>query len=914
MSVQSCRSDSLPQRSTSRSDWLCQSSGTNSPVLDAIVANKSIPYEVADSLGNNGNCRSFWHTVAHDSNPTPRRTDADANEGHVEDKHKRWKPGYPVPNRTRSSLTPRRSSTSIVELDMPVDDYKYRQPLPVWVGLTKVVNELKKSAVDSFRDSDQPPDPQRAEAENDAETAVGATPAPAFAKYNSVNSDANSQNQPKKERETSGDDMQKTYSRKESDDTTTIESPSRKKEVSARQMVVFRSLQVDGELPVENLLQAVKLLGFPQINQEWVNDVLKSKECRYGTLSEDEFVDFILEYDAKQQQFILEKFREFDVDGAGSLDASELGELLKAVGAFPLPHVLKNLISEVDDNGTGQLELEEFRRVLTLLESREGFSKPEIDEFQKAFHKFDRDRSGEVNGDELLGILGWLGYPQRQETVTAVMKQADQDGSGCLSWPELLICMRWYREKEIQYVQGLMAEHDSDGSGTIERSELETLLGTIGYAFPRDVVIFECMEVIGLSSYEPLNFPNLWQVLQVFRLRRGFLASEENLMAEAFSQFDRSGSGFINTVEVGKAMRLLGYQVPIEQQHRHVKFVDVDGSGHLDMSEFRTLMRRHREHELRELAIVFDTYAVTEENFGIKEKKLETKTPLRRALRRVGLGTAPDLVNIHLNQHHATSTHINFQDFVVIIGIVRNEVRLRMRESAGFTENEVNAYKEKFKVYDEDETGDIAGPELRHLLNDIFPEASRNFDTRSRIARLLSEVDRDGNGILDFTDFLRLMRHYQDDCEMQALSQVNENFSEEEVAQFSEIFNAEVREQFGGQEPRITTSIFQTMIIKICPLSIESVETLAKIVRECQDEPGASHIVFFEFLRIMRRVVDQNLGNILAITAQRIADPKSPSSAKGAFGKAFSDKPSPGAKGKQMLRGTLPASAFSQND
>lgn len=638
---------------------------------------------------------------------------------------------------------------------------------------------------------------------------------------------------------------------------------------SPTQIMVFKTLSVDGELHVDNLMEALQMLAFPQLNEDWIKEVI-TPLTSFSTVDIELFVQFLEVYEQKQSEFFVSEFKRFDTDGSGCMDASELGELLKGIGAYPLPHVLRSLINEVDDNGSGQLELEEFRRVLHLMQSREGFTKAEVEELQKVFRKFDRDRSGNVNSEELIGILGWLGYPQRLETAYYVMRRADVDGSGDLTWEEFLVAMRWYREHEVTYVEKLMLDFDSDGNGVVDTGELERLLTSIGFVHPRQQVIFECMDEIGMDGNEPLVHSALWQVLQLFRLRGGFLKSEDDSIVEAFHQYDRKGKhgeGFINTLEVGKAMRMLGLNVPVELQQMHVNFVDVDGSGLLDLSEFRTLMRRHREGDLQDLLKIFNHYSNGVDyvdNFEVKT--VDVNGTLKRALRRAGLAQFPEVVRDFLAS--LAKPFMVYAEFVDLAQEVRAAARERMRQNAGFTAAEVADYRTKFTVYDADGGGDIAGLELRKLLADIFPEAHKNADQRARLEKILREVDQDGDGSLDFADFLRLMRHYIDDCEVEELKTMNESFSDDEAAQFREIFNCEAKPK-PGQDPTISVAHLQAMIIKICPLGITEVENLGKIIRECQEVQDSRTVDCAEFLRIMRKIVDTNLGGILGVTAQR---------------------------------------------
>lgn len=80
---------------------------------------------------------------------------------------------------------------------------------------------------------------------------------------------------------------------------------------------------------------------------------------------------------------------------------------------------------------------------------------------------------------------------------------------------------------------------------------------------------------------------------------------------EAFSLFDKSGTGVISSRELGNLMKSLG-QTPTEAELRDlVNEIDINGDGEIDFGEFVGLMSRQiidhdTEEELREAFKIFD--------------------------------------------------------------------------------------------------------------------------------------------------------------------------------------------------------------------------------------------------------------------------------------------------------------------
>lgn len=337
-------------------------------------------------------------------------------------------------------------------------------------------------------------------------------------------------------------------------------------------------------------------------------------------------------------------------------------------------------------------------------------------------------------------------------------------------------------------------------------------------------------------------------LLQAFRKRCGFTHAEEAGLMQAFSRYDYKGTGEISTLEVGKALRLLGYAAPIEVQRSLVAGVDVDHSGQLDFSEFKTLMMMNRQAELKELGEAYNLY------LGSATKLTAESGHLQRCLRKVGCSE---------NDILPGENEVNFFGFVRIVDRGRTAVRDRMRAHAGFNDHEVHEYRSRFASYDNDGSGDIGGSELRELLGEILPAASFSMKHRARLEKLLKEADEDGNGTLDFGDFLRLMRHHHDDCDREELEKIEKaisetQFSDEEAKQFRTIFE----EMDGEATGHVTLSNVQKMLNGVCPLYRQHIAELTSIFNEVTGPDRNWEIDFPDFLRVLRKVLDVDLAGI----------------------------------------------------
>jgi len=129
-----------------------------------------------------------------------------------------------------------------------------------------------------------------------------------------------------------------------------------------------------------------------------------------------------------------EAFSLFDRDGDGSISVAELGVVLQRLGQNPREEDLRALIDDVDDDGSGRIEIGEFL-VLMANKMREK-DKPE--ELDIAFNIFDKDGDGTVDAKELKDVLKSLCGNIEDEEVDNLIKAADEDEDGLLNKQEFI--------------------------------------------------------------------------------------------------------------------------------------------------------------------------------------------------------------------------------------------------------------------------------------------------------------------------------------------------------------------------------------------------------------------------------------------------------------------------------------------
>lgn len=142
-----------------------------------------------------------------------------------------------------------------------------------------------------------------------------------------------------------------------------------------------------------------------------------------------------------QQQFkeLQRKYRLFDTDGSGFINAAELGDVLRAVGLNPIESRVQELLDEYDADKSGSLSFEEF---ITLWMGEIMDAQDDEIMFQRAFQFFDKDGNGDISLNEFREVLTELGDPLKESELDLFFRLVDKNGDGRLQYDEFLGFLR----------------------------------------------------------------------------------------------------------------------------------------------------------------------------------------------------------------------------------------------------------------------------------------------------------------------------------------------------------------------------------------------------------------------------------------------------------------------------------------
>ena len=126
----------------------------------------------------------------------------------------------------------------------------------------------------------------------------------------------------------------------------------------------------------------------------------------------------------------------FDSKKQDFLSADDLDEILRAMGFRPSKEELMDILAEIDEDGSGEIEFGEFCQLCAkfLVED------PDIEtmkrELKDAFRLYDKDNQGFITNETLRALIGELLAPLTDEELDGIIDELDEDGSGSMDFDE----------------------------------------------------------------------------------------------------------------------------------------------------------------------------------------------------------------------------------------------------------------------------------------------------------------------------------------------------------------------------------------------------------------------------------------------------------------------------------------------
>ncbi|XP_067013505.1 troponin C, isoallergen Bla g 6.0301 isoform X2 [Anabrus simplex] len=125
-----------------------------------------------------------------------------------------------------------------------------------------------------------------------------------------------------------------------------------------------------GSIPTNMVEEILRLMGQP-FNRQTLEELIEEVDAdKSGRLEFDEFVTLAAKFIMEEDDQIMEKelreaFRLYDKQGNGYIPTSCLREILHELDEQLTPDELDMMIDEIDADGSGTVDFDEFRAMMT---------------------------------------------------------------------------------------------------------------------------------------------------------------------------------------------------------------------------------------------------------------------------------------------------------------------------------------------------------------------------------------------------------------------------------------------------------------------------------------------------------------------------------------------------------------------
>merc|ERR1711936_490434 len=126
----------------------------------------------------------------------------------------------------------------------------------------------------------------------------------------------------------------------------------------------------------------------------------------------------------------------FDTKKQEFLSADDLGEIMRAMGFRPTEEELKELLVEIDEDGSGEIEFGEFCQLCATSLVEDPDMETMKRELKDAFRVYDKEGLGYITTDTLRGLISELLAPLTDEELEGILEELDEDGSGSMDFDE----------------------------------------------------------------------------------------------------------------------------------------------------------------------------------------------------------------------------------------------------------------------------------------------------------------------------------------------------------------------------------------------------------------------------------------------------------------------------------------------
>uniref|UniRef100_A0AAY4CEF9 Troponin C, slow skeletal and cardiac muscles n=1 Tax=Denticeps clupeoides TaxID=299321 RepID=A0AAY4CEF9_9TELE len=117
----------------------------------------------------------------------------------------------------------------------------------------------------------------------------------------------------------------------------------------------------------------------------------------------------------------------------GCISTKELGKVMRMLGQNPTPEELQEMIDEVDEDGSGTVDFDEFLVMMVRCMKDDSKGKSE-EELAELFRMFDKNSDGYIDLEELKKMLEATGEAITEDDIEELMKDGDRNNDGKIDY------------------------------------------------------------------------------------------------------------------------------------------------------------------------------------------------------------------------------------------------------------------------------------------------------------------------------------------------------------------------------------------------------------------------------------------------------------------------------------------------
>jgi len=622
------------------------------------------------------------------------------------------------------------------------------------------------------------------------------------------------------------------------------------------------------------LAESLLLLGHPYPDCEVLDRTIHDMCAGRESLDKEDFMLVVSTYEEELGESLEATFTAHAALG-DEVPAGEVPEMLREMGVPLMTGMEEELMDLADD-----IDFEAWESIYEEVVSRAGLTQEEHNRLRLIFEELE-GLDGTITAQELLGALSWHesltelagGGAVLQALVEETLERVSSGRVGLdpSQWTKVAAAATVSRGSAAEvgdstvrangsaFLAAASVFHSRISMGL--RAALERLgLGTDEVPSNKLLAIFEELGFLGamasdvdsfllacnMQGKEELTYFEFFTIVFRYCQADGVTEDESKDINAVFKKFDEDESGTLEATEIGPVIRWLGYQPTQYRVYDFAEEIGLDWHSHIDALEFRRLAAKYKSMSLKTVrkAFLHKDRATDDHKIAITE--------LNRLLHLVGYEPTQDEVANLVREAGGQGKFIDFHEFKRLELIHRRWVQQTMARNGGFTDGELAKHYQYFASRDMG-SGMISGLAMRELMFEIFPDDSKDRHRHAFIAMLLNESGIEGNVMVEFDEFMEVMKKTQEEIDrdmlIQSLRLKSEfGFTGAEVKQFRDLFSVTDEDMSGDVDFEEVITMFSNLMV----LDVSSKREILAHVMEVGNEDG--RIDFWGFLSVMHKV------------------------------------------------------------